>query len=120
MIVRFPLPKAIDADLATDIEKQAVYASTAVQRVRVVDAGRVVEIEADDGADRAQLEPRMAKLLDEMVKQHRRPERKVLRQNSRRDGAPLERGVYQELKRRGWVLDLGRGQVGLAGPALAL
>jgi seryl-tRNA synthetase len=120
MKLMVPLPKPIDAELAADVEKQGVYAATAVRRVRVVDGGSVVEVDADDGADPGALTARIAQLLASLVQKHRRLERKVLAEHARRDRAPLERGVYEELKRRGWVLELGRGQVGLAGPALAL
>jgi seryl-tRNA synthetase len=47
-------------------------------------------------------------------------ERKVIRQHERRQRKPYETNVFAELLKRGWVLELGHGQVALAGPALTL
>jgi len=110
------LGKAIDADLAADVEKQAVYAATEIHRLRV--DGDRVEVEHD--GDEAQVRAKVERFLQQMVQKHRKLERKELGRNRRRDAGAYERGVYDELKRRRWVLELGRGQLGLAGPALQL
>jgi seryl-tRNA synthetase len=112
------LSKAIDADLAADVEKQAVYASPDIKRLRVNGARTEVEVEFD--GDEAQIRDKVARYLDTMVAKFRKLQRKELARNSRRDSGGYATGVYAELKRRGWVLELGRGQVGLAGPALGL
>jgi seryl-tRNA synthetase len=118
MKLTLPLPKAIDADLAADLEKQAVYASPVIRRLRVDGARTTVEVDADDGDP--ELRGKVERFIETMVQKFRKLPKKELARHARVDGAPLERGVYDELKRRGWVLELGRGQVGLAGPALAL
>jgi seryl-tRNA synthetase len=114
------LPRAIDADLAADIEKQGVYVSPHVHGIKVQDDGKSVLFDLDDGADVADARAKMGKFLIDMVQKFRKLARKVLVEHARKSARPLERGVYEELKRRRWVLELGRGQVGLAGPALAL
>ncbi|HZS40683.1 MAG TPA: hypothetical protein VFF06_27810 [Polyangia bacterium] len=118
MKLTIPLGRAIDGELAADVEKQAVYAAPEIRKLRV--EGAQVSVEADDGTDEAALRGKLERYLQTMVAKYRKLERKALKRNARRDGGALERGVYDELKRRGWVLELGRGQVGLAGPALAL
>ncbi|HEY7954638.1 MAG TPA: hypothetical protein VII38_05060 [Polyangia bacterium] len=115
-----PLPKKVDADLAADVEKQAPYASPNVHKLRVAADFTSVEVELEPGADADEVRGKVERFLTTMVSKYRALERKELYRNVRRDAAPYETGVYEELKRRGWVLELGRGQVGLAGPALAL
>jgi seryl-tRNA synthetase len=115
-----PLPRAIDVDLAADVEKQAVYASVHIRRLRVNAQGTAVEVVGEEGADEAEVRVKVERYLETMVSKFRKLEKKELVKNLRRDPGPYETGVFAELKRRGWVLELGRGQVGLAGPALRL
>ena len=119
MKLSLPLQRAIDPDLAADVEKQAVYAAPELRKLRVVD-GTSVEIECEDGASEDALRGKLERYLQTMVAKYRKLDRKALQKMERRDRAPLQRSVYEELKRRGWVLELGRGQLGLAGPALAV
>ena len=117
---KLELPRAIGRDLAADIEKQGVYVSPHVHGIKVQDDGKTVHFDLDYGADGAEARAKMEKFLHDMVQKFRALARKVLAEHARTVARPLERGVYEELKRRRWVLELGRGQVGLAGPALAL
>ena len=55
-----------------------------------------------------------------MLKRTHRFEPKVFLRTERRDDGPLATGVNEELQRRGWLFDYGRGHVALSGPALAL
>ena len=119
MKLTLPLGKAIDADLAADVEKQAVYAAPELARLRVSGDRTTVEVELA-GGDEAAVRDKLERYLATMVSKFRKLERKELRKHERRDRGAYERDVYAELKRRGWVLELGRGQVGLAGPALRL
>jgi seryl-tRNA synthetase len=114
------LGRVVDLDLAADIEKQAVYVSTGVRELRVRDDRAAVTFVVDDGASDDDARRKVGRFLADMVNKFRKLSRKVLASHAREVPRPLERGVYQELLRRRWVLDLGRGQVGLAGPALAL
>jgi len=113
-----PLPRPIDVDLAADLEKQAVYASIHIRRLRVNAERTRVEVQGEAGADEAEVRGKVERYLATMVSRSRKLQKKELVKNLRRDPAPYETGVYAKLKRRGWVHELGRGQVGLAGPAL--
>ena len=115
-----PLPRPIDLDLAADLEKQAVYASIHIQRLRVNAERNGVEVEREEGANEAEVRVKVERYLDTMVSRFRKLPKKALARHERRDAAPYEKNVYAELRRRGWVRELGRGQVGLAGPALRL
>jgi seryl-tRNA synthetase len=115
-----PLPRAVDLDLAADLEKQAVYASIHIRRLRVNAERNGVEVLSEDGANEAEVRVKVERYLDTMVSRFRKLRKKALVKNERRDAAPYEKNVYAELKRRGWVRELGRGQAGLAGPALRL
>jgi len=120
MKITISLPKVVGEDLAADLEKQAVYASHLVRSLRVAADRKSVEVIGDDGAPEAEVRAKVERYLEAMVTRFRSIERKVLVQTQRKDKAPLETGVYEELKRRQWVFELGRGQCGFAGPALAL
>lgn len=114
----FRLPKAIDSDLAADLEKQGAYVSPDIRRIVVEADGQGVRFEATPEADVAALRAKLDRFATAMVSKYRKLPRKVLHTMERRDAAPFATGVYGELKRRGWVKELGRGQVALAGPAL--
>lgn len=115
-----PFPKEIDEDRAADVEKQGVFASSHVRRLRVNAARTAVEVESDDDVDAAEVQSKVARFVEQMVTKYRKIPKKELRRIERRDRGAYETSVYAELKRRGWAIELGRGQVGLAGPALAL
>jgi seryl-tRNA synthetase len=114
------LPRPIDTDLAADVEKQAVYASIHIRRLRVNAQRTSVEVVREETADEAELRFKIERYLETMVSRSRPLQKKELMRNVRCDSGPYEVGVYDELKRRDWVHELGRGQVGLAGPALRL
>jgi seryl-tRNA synthetase len=111
------LKKAVEADLAADIEKQGAYVSPFVRRVKVEDGTRV-RYEVAPGGDLADVKAKMDRYVDLMVTKFRKLPKKVLATRERKDKGELARGVYDELKRRSWVAELGRGQVALSGPAL--
>lgn len=115
-----PLPVRVDADLAADIEKQAAYVLATVGRVRVHAERAAVEIELTAGADAGVAKEKVARFVEAMTKRHRPVARKVVACHARTDRPPLQGGVHEELLRRRWLFDLGRGQMGLAGPALSL
>jgi seryl-tRNA synthetase len=119
-LLTLPLPLAVTGELAAEIEKQSVYVSAGIARMRVSLEDREVLVELtgrDDGASAAKAERFLASMLASL---DREVEVKVLVRNRRRNPAPLERNVYRKLIERGWVVELGHGQVALSGPALEL
>lgn len=118
MTITIKLPKTIDDDLAGELEKQAVYSAPGLRSVKVTPDRTQVVVEAD-GAE-ADVAPKVERYIAAMVGRYRKIAGKILHKLERRDRAPLGTGVYAELLRRGWAIELGLGQVGLAGPALAL
>jgi seryl-tRNA synthetase len=115
-----PFPKALDEDRAAEIVKQGVYASPHVRSLRVSSDGAALEVDGEDNADPAELEQKLARFVAQMVDRYRPLPKKERKRLERRDRGDYARGVYEQLQRRGFVLELGRGQVGLVGPALAL
>jgi seryl-tRNA synthetase len=113
------LPTPLPVSLAADVEKQGVYASPLVQSLRVSADRSSVEVEFAGGTE-DDVRPKIERYMAAMTSRFREQPTRVVSQNSRSDRAPLGHDVYGELKRRGFVLELGRGQVGLCGPALAL
>jgi seryl-tRNA synthetase len=113
------LAKAVDEDLAADLEKQSVYVSPSVRGVRVNAARDAVDVDVIDDKD-PEAKAKVERYLDAMVSRFRKLPKKIFAENKRRDKGAYGHDVYGELKKRRWVLELGHGQVGLAGPALAL
>lgn len=112
------LPKAVDEDLAADLEKQSVYVSPSIRGVRVNAARDGVDVDLVDDKDPA-AKDKIERYIDTMVSRFRKLPKKIFAENKRRDKGAYGHDVYGELKKRRWVLELGHGQVGLAGPALA-
>jgi seryl-tRNA synthetase len=113
------LPKVIDAELATHVEDQGVYAAPSIRRVHVSDDRSEIEVECVEGSVEQELRPAVEAFVTDFVARFRRVAGKVHTKTTRRDPTPLAAGVFAELERRGWAMQLGAGQVGLAGPALA-
>lgn len=119
MIVRISFPSPIAPELAADLQKQAVYASPHITALAVTAARDALEVTVADGADEAEVRGKVERFVAPMVARFRALERKVMARTKReRDKEPLVGGVWDELSRRGWLYHLGRGQAGLAGPAL--
>jgi len=114
------LPRQIDPDLAADLEKESAFVSPFLNRLRVTGGRSTVELEIADGARDAEVQAKVERFLEAMLKRTHRFETKVFHHSARRDDGPFATGVHDELKRRGWLFDYGRGQVALSGPALAL
>jgi seryl-tRNA synthetase len=115
--MQIQLPKAVDEDLAADLEKQSVYVSPSVRGVRVNGSRDGVEVDLIDDKD-PEARAKVERFIEAMVSRFRKLPKKIAFTNQRQDKAPLETNVYQKLKERRWVLELGHGQVGLAGAAL--
>ncbi len=113
----FALAKKVEPDLAADVEKNGAYVSPEILKVQVVD-GAKVRFAMKPGTDVKATREKMVRYVDSMVSRFRQVPKKVIHTRTRKDSGELERGVYAELKRRGWVIEEGRGQVALRGPAL--
>ncbi len=120
MSIEIQLSEQIDAELAANIEKQSVYVSPHIRKLRVSGTRQTVALELEDGAATDEIREKVGRFLYSMITGYRDLGSRVLHKNERKDKGALAVGVYDELKRRGWCLELGHGQIGLAGPALAL
>jgi seryl-tRNA synthetase len=120
MSVVLALPRAVDAELAADIQKESVYISPQLTNLRVLQSLDAVEIEMEDGADAATVQAKALRFLASMMKRTHTFDTKVFLHTARRDTRPFATKVHNELKARGWLFDYGTGQVALRGPALAL
>jgi hypothetical protein len=119
MICEFKLPKAIDEQLAAELEKQSVYVSPFVKQLKVAKARDVVLAECD--IEPEMLEETIGKIrrfLDAMTKDFREIKRRVQYKQNRHPLGIDGKRVYAEMQHRGWVFEHGRGQVSLSGPPL--
>lgn len=116
MVLAVDLKKTITPDLAADIVKQGAHISPDIVSVKIEE--NALYCEARSGADMVALQGKVERFVDLMVSLYRRIPQKVLHTQSRVDKAPLETSVYLKLLEKGWIKELGRGQVALAGPAL--
>jgi len=113
----------VTADIALSIaspsvRKHMAYAAWfADERVQGVDTdGDRLVVRFGDGADPAALRARLERLVARFTQTAEFQVREVFRVG----GAPDVREPYGELINRGWVVELGRGQVTLRGLALDL
>jgi len=111
------LSKKVEPDLAADLEKNGAYVHPDILQVRVQD-GLQVRFATRPGADREVVREKVNRYVDAMLSRFRPLPKRVLHTRARRDPGPLAAGVYAELLRRGWIVEEGRGQVTLRGPAL--
>jgi seryl-tRNA synthetase len=109
--------RALDPELAAELEKQSAWVSPRVRDVRVEQGGRSVRFVVDEQADREEERAKVARFVADMAERHRALPRKVVAQRVRRGGAPAT-DAYEELVRRGWLVETGTGRVALRGPAL--
>jgi seryl-tRNA synthetase len=120
MQLRLNFETAIPPELVAELEKGAVYATAALERLRVTPDLRAAVIDCADGAE-AEVTAKVKKWVDAMVTTFRSlGEPEALGQRARRDTGPLVPDAYEALVERKWLKPLGRGQVGFAGAALAL
>lgn len=118
MIFSIPLSRSIDADLAADVEKQAVYSASRLKRLQVTEDR--IDVEIDDDAQEDEVRPKIERYVAAMLERYRKVHGRVTAVMPRVDRGPMEDAVFQKLVARGWAHQLGLGLVGLAGPALAL
>lgn len=117
--ISVPLPREVDSEIAGDIEKESVFVSPFIDRIFVQD-GKTARVVCKAGADLAEVEAKAKRFLEVMVKQVSGFEIKVFVDTKRKDTGPYFRGVNDELVKRGWMHDYGKGQVAYSGPVLKL
>lgn len=114
------LPRRVSDEVVFAVEDQGVYAAPAIRKVRVVNDGATLEVECDDSASEATMRRAVSEYVRDFVGRFRAVTGQVLSEHQRRDKGPIITDVYRGLCDRGWVIQLGRGQVGYSGPALKL
>lgn len=113
------LPRPIDRQLASEIEKQFVYVSTYIKQLKVGDSGEVVIVECDAvGPVLEETLGKVERFLDAMTKSFRKIDQRVQHERNRHTAGVDGGRVYDEMRRRGWVFEHGQGQVSLSGPPL--
>jgi seryl-tRNA synthetase len=114
------LSRGAGPEIAADIEKQSAFVSPFIERIYVEPGGNAVRIVTRDGADLVEVEAKAKRFLEVMVRQVAGFEVKVSMACKRRDSGPYHYGVNDELVKRGWMYDYGKGQVAYSGPVLEL
>jgi seryl-tRNA synthetase len=111
------LALALPSDaIAKHMEYAAWFADARLERVELRDLRLVVSFPS--GVDEVALRGKLERLLARFAQMDEFQARDVFRLKSERESAPTE--PYPELIARGWVVELGRGQVTLRGLALDL
>lgn len=114
------LPRAVDEEVAGDIEKESVFVSPMIDRIKVKADGKSACIIVRPGADPVEVTDKAKRFLEVMAKQLSGFEIKVFIETRRKDTGPYQLGVNQGLAERGWIHDYGKGQVAYSGPVLNL
>ena len=118
--VEIELPRQVDEEVASDIEKESVFVSPAIDRIVVRPDGKFADIILKDRRDVSTTMDKAARFLEVMAKQLSGFEIKVFAENKRKDDGPYQRNVNEGLVERGWLYDFGKGQVAYNGPVLKL
>lgn len=109
----------IHPELAQELEKQSVYISPNLHRFKIsMDRTQILVAYQDE--EKEEISRKVKRFVAAMSRGFRPSEKKVIATNQRIDKQPYETNVFARLAQKGWVLDLGQGQVGLSGPALAV
>ncbi len=114
------LPRSVDSEIAGDIEKESVFVSPYIERIFVNPDYLTARVVTRPGADLVEIKEKAGRFLDVMVKQVSGFEIKVFVDTKRKDTGPYQVGVNDELVKRGWMHDYGKGQVAYSGPVLRL
>jgi seryl-tRNA synthetase len=114
------LPREVDHEIAGDIEKESVFVSPHIERIYVNADGLTARVVTRPGADLVETKEKASRFLEVMVRQVSGFEIKVFVDTKRKDQGPYYVGVNDELVKRGWMHDYGKGQVAYSGPVLKL
>ena len=115
-----PLPKTVDADLASDIEKESVFVSPFLERILVEPDMASVRAILQDNAPLEEVRDKATRFLETMAKQVSGYDVKVCLENERTDDGEYEADANLKLAEAGWLHDYGKGQVAYSGPVLKL
>ncbi len=114
------LPKQVDPEVASDIEKESVFVSPNLDRIKVNDDCKSAVLYIKSAAHSEEVIDKAMRYLQVMAKQMTGFDIKVFLENKRKDTGPYFCGVNEELVKRGWVHDYGKGQIAYNGPVLKL
>jgi seryl-tRNA synthetase len=114
------LPREVDHEIAGDIEKESVFVSPFIERIFINAGGLTARVVTRPGADLVETQEKAKRFLEVMVRQVTGFEIKVFVDTKRKDQGPYFVGVNDELVKRGWMHDYGKGQVAYSGPVLKL
>lgn len=114
------LPREVDEEVAGDIEKESVFVSPGIERIRVTEDRKSARVFLRPGVNPSEVAGKARRYLDVMAKQLSGFEIKVFVETQRKDQGPYQKNVNEGLVERGWMHDYGKGQVAYSGPVLKL
>jgi seryl-tRNA synthetase len=118
--ISLELPREVDEEVAGDIEKESVFVSPGIDRIKINADGRTARIFVRPGVQAEDVVGKAQRFLDVMAKQLSGFEIKVFVETQRKDTGPYQTHVNEGLVERGWMHDYGKGQVAYTGPVLNL
>jgi seryl-tRNA synthetase len=120
MHFRLFFESAIHDELVAELEKGAAYAAASLRHFQVTSDRRGADVDCVEGAE-DEVTEKVRRYVNAMVATFRSlGEPEELARGVRQDDGPIASDALAELERRRWVRPLGRGQIGLAGGAVAL
>lgn len=114
------LPRRVTEEVAGDIEKESVYVSPHLERIRVAPARDSATLVLRSPDKAPEVVDKARRYLDVMCRHLSGFDVKIVLETKRRDEGPFVPGVNAKLVERGWVHDYGKGQVAYSGPVLRL
>ncbi len=118
--VSIDLPMQVAPEVAADIEKESVFVSPKLERIRVNSDHKTAVLEIRDAGFTSEVVEKVHRYVAAMAKQRTGFDIKTYGKSERSDSGPYQSGVNEEFVRRGWVHDYGKGQVAYNGPVLRL
>ena len=115
-----PLPKVVEPEVASDIEKESVYVSPFLERLVVEPDLASVRAVLKANAPLEEVQDKATRFLDTMCKAITGYNVKVFYENTRKDEGEYETDSNLKLADAGWLHEYGRGQVAYSGPVLEL
>lgn len=113
-----PLKSPLPATLVEELIKKSVYCSTRLKGFEVVDSGAAVRLRVEDESHIVEVKDKVFRFIAGMTRGYRPFEKKTVFQ-SKADPNYVDH-AWEEMLRRRWIFDCGRGLAGLSGPALKL
>jgi len=113
------IEKAIHPELASEIRKQSVYVSRHLHDLAFNEDRSELLVECTPAAE-IELREVLERFLLKMQAGFRASDTRTYWEGRRVGTHEYETDVFRKLKDREWVLELGPGQIALAGPALRL